>query len=56
LTEKALKREGFKLAEERYQELLPIITRLNELEEQQVQFEEAMESSSNKKKSHSPRR
>lgn len=35
LTEKQIKREGFKLAEIRYGEVLPTLTRINELEEQQ---------------------
>lgn len=40
LSEKEIKREGFKLAEERYNAILPLITRLNELETQQQEYEE----------------
>ena len=38
--EKEVKREGFLLAESRYNELLPILTRLTELEKQQLNEEE----------------
>lgn len=34
-SEKEVKRDGFKLAEERYNELLPVLSRINELESQQ---------------------
>lgn len=40
LSEKEIKKQGFQLAEVRYNELLPILTRLNELEQQQL-LEEA---------------
>lgn len=36
LSEKEIKRLGFALSETRYNELLPILARLNELEQQQV--------------------
>lgn len=39
LSEKEVKREAFKMAEVRYNELLPLLTRLNELEEQQSEME-----------------
>ena len=39
LSEKDIKREGFKLAETRYNELLPILSRLNELESGQSSME-----------------
>ena len=35
LSEKEIKREGFLMAEKRYQELLPILQTLHELEEEQ---------------------
>jgi hypothetical protein len=40
LSEKEIKKQGFVLAESRYNELLPILQRLNELEAQQVEEEE----------------
>lgn len=39
LSEKEIKRLGFALAETRYNELLPLLARLNELEEQQADEE-----------------
>lgn len=39
LSEKELKREAFLLAEDRYTELLPLLSRLNELSQQQSQHE-----------------
>ena len=39
LTEKEVKREAFKLAEMRYNELLPSLEKLREMEEQQNQME-----------------
>lgn len=39
LSEKEIKRQGFQIAENRYQELLPLLSRLNELEEDQKQDE-----------------
>lgn len=40
LSEKEIKKQGFALAEVRYNELLPILSRLNELEAQQAEEEE----------------
>ena len=40
LSEKDIKREGFKLAEARYNELLPVLARLSELESEQSSMEE----------------
>lgn len=40
LSEKEIKKEGFVMAETRYNALLPVLTRLNELDEQQRQEEE----------------
>lgn len=40
LSEKEIKRQGFALAEVRYNELLPLLARLNELEAQQREEEE----------------
>ncbi len=40
LSEKDLKRQGFLLAEARFNELIPVLARLNELEEQQMVEEE----------------
>ena len=40
LTEKEVKREAFKLAETRYNELLPSLNKLREMEEQQTHMEE----------------
>ena len=40
LSEKEIKKMGFALSEERYNELLPILSRLQELEEQQREEEE----------------
>jgi hypothetical protein len=39
MSEKEIKREGFRLAEERYSALLPLLSRLDALEEQQQQAE-----------------
>lgn len=39
LSEKEIKRLGFALSEVRYNELLPLLARLNELEEQQAEEE-----------------
>ena len=39
LSEKEIKRLGFALSEVRYNELLPLLARLNELEEQQSEEE-----------------
>jgi hypothetical protein len=39
LSEKEIKRLGFALAETRYNELLPLLARLNELEQQQAEEE-----------------
>ena len=40
ISEKDVKREGFALAEVRYAELLPLLERLNELEQQQAAEEQ----------------
>lgn len=40
LSEKEIKREAFRLAEIRYEELLPLLSRLNQLEDDQKQEEE----------------
>lgn len=40
MSAKELKREGFQLAKERYEELKPILDRLNELETVQMESEE----------------
>ncbi len=40
LSEKEIKREGFLMAEKRFQELLPLLSRLNELEKEQEEEEE----------------
>jgi len=49
LSEKELKKEGFLLAELRFGELAPVLSRLNELEEQQAseEREEPVGSNSN---------
>lgn len=39
LSEKEIKRLGFALSETRYNELLPLLARLNELEQQQVIYD-----------------
>lgn len=44
-SEKELKREGFKLSEIRYNEVLPHLQRINELENQQREVEEENSSS-----------
>lgn len=47
---KELKRRGFALAEIRYNELLPVLERINQLEAQQLQAEAEAASSKKKKK------
>jgi hypothetical protein len=46
MSEKEVKREAFRLAEERYNSLLPLLSRLSELDEQQTEQETATGSSS----------
>ncbi|KAL7469925.1 hypothetical protein ACHAXS_010194 [Conticribra weissflogii] len=50
LSTKELKREGFQLAKERYEELKPILDRLNELEEMQREGEDEKKSKKERKK------
>mmetsp|Transcript_15274 Transcript_15274/g.22488 ORF Transcript_15274/g.22488 Transcript_15274/m.22488 type:complete len:850 (+) Transcript_15274:146-2695(+) len=51
LTAKELKREGFALARKRYEELTPVLERLNDLDAQQREAEEGKKSKDKKKKS-----
>eukprot|EP00595_Chromulina_sp_UTEXLB2642_P001484 CAMPEP_0196765108 /NCGR_PEP_ID=MMETSP1095-20130614/7610_1 /TAXON_ID=96789 ORGANISM="Chromulina nebulosa, Strain UTEXLB2642" /NCGR_SAMPLE_ID=MMETSP1095 /ASSEMBLY_ACC=CAM_ASM_000446 /LENGTH=757 /DNA_ID=CAMNT_0042122529 /DNA_START=202 /DNA_END=2472 /DNA_ORIENTATION=+ len=50
MSEKDIKREGFKLAELRYNELLPMLSRLNELEEMQQSIEQSNDKTNQSKK------
>jgi len=50
LSAKELNREGFQLAKSRYEELKPILDRLNELEEMQREAEEEKKSKKERKK------
>ena len=49
VTVKELKREGFNLAQERYEEVKPILTRLGELEDSQKESEDRKEKKKSKK-------
>jgi hypothetical protein len=50
MSEKELKREGFRLSEIRYTELLPILSRITELEDQQKEEEDSKSKSSSSKR------
>lgn len=56
LTEKEIKREGFARAEARYQELLPLLSRLNELEREQAEDEDRYNKNNSKSAKKSSKR
>ena len=56
LTEKAIKRQGFQLAEMSYNQLSPVLSRLHELEEQQKNLEEHYDHRSSASKPSSTKR